>query len=176
MGTDDHPGGAEIGSHTLTRFFSFHALILAAVTAALIAMHLALVIRQGISNPPGFRREPYLAGLAAIWLTYNGANQGSVNVADRQNGVPVSVKLSTKAVSSWRVFYANGCINCHQVGTLGGQVGPNLTNIGARRDRAYLYRWVRNPQAIKPGTVMPAFPQIPSAQYDDLITFLTELK
>ncbi len=45
-------GGTTLGAVTLTRFYAFHILVLPALTALLIGVHLFLVVRQGISEPP----------------------------------------------------------------------------------------------------------------------------
>ena len=45
-------GGTELGTATLTRFFAFHVLMLPAAAAALIGVHLFLVVWHGISEPP----------------------------------------------------------------------------------------------------------------------------
>ncbi len=50
-------GGAELGAVTLTRFYAFHVLLLPALAAALIAAHLYLVVKQGISAPPELSAE-----------------------------------------------------------------------------------------------------------------------
>ncbi len=49
-------GGSELGAVTLTRFYAFHVLLLPALSGALVAAHLYLVVKQGISAPP--EREP----------------------------------------------------------------------------------------------------------------------
>ncbi|HEX9016123.1 MAG TPA: cytochrome b N-terminal domain-containing protein [Chloroflexota bacterium] len=49
-------GGADLGAVTLTRFFSLHVLFLPALAGAIIAGHLFLVVKLGISAPPD--REP----------------------------------------------------------------------------------------------------------------------
>jgi quinol-cytochrome oxidoreductase complex cytochrome b subunit len=58
-------GGSEIGTDTLSRFYSIHMLVLPGAIAALIGLHLYLVIRLGVSSPPwskdaagGDRPEP----------------------------------------------------------------------------------------------------------------------
>jgi menaquinol-cytochrome c reductase cytochrome b subunit len=48
-------GGSEIGSETLTRFYSLHMLVLPGGIASLILLHLYLVIRLGVSSPPWSR-------------------------------------------------------------------------------------------------------------------------
>ena len=48
-------GGAEIGADTITRFYSLHMLVLPGAIAGLIALHLYLVVRLGVSSPPWSR-------------------------------------------------------------------------------------------------------------------------
>ena len=66
-----------------------------------------------------------------------------------------------------QVFQRSACIGCHTVaGTnAAGTTGPNLTHVGSRLTLAAglidntpenLANWIRNPQAIKPGALMPA--------------------
>ena len=45
-------GGGEIGAATLTRFYAFHVLWLPAMLIGFVALHLILVIRQGIAALP----------------------------------------------------------------------------------------------------------------------------
>jgi cytochrome c oxidase subunit 2 len=63
-------------------------------------------------------------------------------------------------------FSRAGCIACHTIdGTnAAGTVGPNLTHVGSRTTIAAgildnnaenLYTWIRDPQAVKPGNLMP---------------------
>lgn len=53
-------GGEQVGGATLTRFFGFHVAVLPALTTLLLALHLALVQRWGISSPP-WMEEKYRA-------------------------------------------------------------------------------------------------------------------
>ena len=39
------------------------------------------------------------------------------------------------------------CLRCHQIGRSGGQVGPNLTTIGAKKNRRYLLESICLPDA-----------------------------
>lgn len=45
-------GGEEVGGATLTRFFAFHIMVLPLVAAALIALHILLIQKSGMSTPP----------------------------------------------------------------------------------------------------------------------------
>jgi cytochrome c oxidase subunit 2 len=64
------------------------------------------------------------------------------------------------------VFLSKTCVQCHAIrGTIAGAtLGPDLTHVGSRATIATgilpntvdnLKRWVRNPQAVKPGNRMP---------------------
>jgi cytochrome c oxidase subunit II len=63
-------------------------------------------------------------------------------------------------------FARAGCVACHTIeGTVAsGTIGPNLTHVGSRTTIAAgilennpdnLYTWIRDPQAVKPGNLMP---------------------
>jgi len=55
-------------------------------------------------------------------------------------------------------LYVNkyGCNGCHSLGQEGGKVGPALDRAGFRLNGTWIYRCVKNPQAMKPETRMPA--------------------
>src|SRR6476619_5513769 len=66
-----------------------------------------------------------------------------------------------------KLFMAKGCVGCHSLQAVNapkGMIGPNLANVGARSYIAAgtlkntdenLARWIRNPQEIKKGVLMP---------------------
>jgi mono/diheme cytochrome c family protein len=47
------------------------------------------------------------------------------------------------------------CQSCHTIGRAGGYVGPNLNNAGNWLTPAWIEAWLRNPQALQPGTIEP---------------------
>lgn len=81
--------------------------------------------------------------------------------------VPAGQAGDASLVSQGAQLFANGaCITCHAIrGTAAqGRVGPELTHFGSRQTIAAntlannpgnLKRWLRNPQAVKPGALMP---------------------
>jgi len=52
-------GGDEVTGATLTRFFGFHVAVLPATATLLIALHLVLVQKHGMSVPPSLEGKPY---------------------------------------------------------------------------------------------------------------------
>lgn len=48
-----------------------------------------------------------------------------------------------------------GCWTCHSIGGEGGRIGPALDRAGFMSNADWLYRWIKNPQAIRPRTKMP---------------------
>jgi cytochrome b6 len=50
-------GGDDVSGATLTRFYAIHVALLPATAVALVALHVYLVQRHGMSVPPGVERE-----------------------------------------------------------------------------------------------------------------------
>jgi mono/diheme cytochrome c family protein len=64
---------------------------------------------------------------------------------------------SAKLAETGKRLYASkyGCNACHRVGADGGIVGPALDRAGFRLNPAWIYRWIKYPQAMKAETRMP---------------------
>jgi cytochrome c1 len=57
-----------------------------------------------------------------------------------------------------QLFYSKyACQSCHIVDskTDKGYIGPTLTQVGSRLTPAWVYAWLRNPQALRQGTTEP---------------------
>jgi len=50
-------GGDDVTGATLSRFYGLHVAVLPAIATALVALHLLLVQRQGMSVPPGVEKK-----------------------------------------------------------------------------------------------------------------------
>jgi len=86
----------------------------------------------------------------------------------REQQQPATLSASGAATSSGqRIFESTACVNCHTVSgtSANGQFGPDLTHLMSRDTIAAgaasntpenLRLWIRNPDAIKPGSKMPA--------------------
>jgi len=79
-----------------------------------------------------------------------------VNVA--RPDLTVKPEQVAEMVALGKRLYSNkyGCNGCHSLGDEGGKVGPALDRAGFRLNGTWIYRWVKNPQAMKPETRMPA--------------------
>jgi cytochrome c oxidase subunit II len=91
-----------------------------------------------------------------------------------------------KEAAGRRVFERTACLNCHTIhGTNGtGRFGPDLTHLMSRRTIASgaaennsqnLRLWMQNPDAIKPGSLMPAM-KLSDAELDALVRYLETLQ
>jgi menaquinol-cytochrome c reductase cytochrome b subunit len=76
-------GGAEIGGDTLARFYSLHMLVIPGGLIGLITLHLYLVIRLGVTEPPWTRAA---AGYEFVEDGRGPVRKGLVEPRPRGNG------------------------------------------------------------------------------------------
>jgi cytochrome c2 len=50
-----------------------------------------------------------------------------------------------------------GCRGCHQIGTTGGYVGPELSSTGVRLKAGWIAAWLSTPRNYKPDTLQPDY-------------------
>ncbi|HEV2714237.1 MAG TPA: cytochrome c [Terriglobales bacterium] len=85
-----------------------------------------------------------------------------------------------------QLFEHTACINCHTVlGTpADGRFGPDLTHLMSRRTIAAgaaentpdnLRLWIQDPNAIKPGSLMPAM-KLTDADVDAVVKYMETLR
>lgn len=69
------------------------------------------------------------------------------------------------------------CLTCHTLGGKGVIIdpAPSLDNIGNVRDKDFLKRWIKDPSAVKKGTLMPKFP-LSDSTISELAEFLSKQK
>jgi len=91
-----------------------------------------------------------------------------------------------KEAAGRRVFETTACLNCHAVGGTNGngRFGPDLTHLMSRSTIAsgaaentpeQLRLWIQKPDAIKPGSLMPAM-KLTDADLDALVRYLETLR
>ncbi len=75
-----------------------------------------------------------------------------------------------------KAYFAQvGCLTCHRVGSEGGATGPDLTLVGFRQNAQWLDRFLADPQAWKPDTLMPRTMLSPAAR-SSIVAYLTSLQ
>ena len=77
-----------------------------------------------------------------------------------------------------QLFYSKyACQSCHIVDFKKdkGYIGPALAQVGARLSAAWIYQWLKNPQALRPGTPEPN-QNLSDGDARALTAFLTSLK
>jgi cytochrome c oxidase subunit II len=94
--------------------------------------------------------------------------------------------LDENVTAGRRVFETTACINCHAIGgtVANGRFGPDLTHLmsrhtiasgAAENTKANLRLWIQKPDAIKPGSLMPAM-QLSNTDLDALVDYLETLR
>jgi cytochrome c oxidase subunit 2 len=128
-------------------------------------------------------------GEAHAWMKFRTVVE---NLTDFKAWVRSQEQLAVKPTTSEqksgeKVFFSNTCLECHAISgtSAGGVVGPNLTHVASRwtigagalaMSRANLEIWIRNPDAVKPGVLMPPYPLISEKDMKALTAYLFSLK
>jgi cytochrome c oxidase subunit II len=100
---------------------------------------------------------------------------------------PGQAPTSDVAAKGLALFQTSTCINCHAIRGVTGadaHVAPDLTHVASRRQLAAgilentpanMRRWLKNPQHIKPGVLMPDF-NFTDQELDELGEYLETLR
>src|SRR6202046_508403 len=91
-----------------------------------------------------------------------------------------------KEIAGRKVFESTSCVNCHAGGGTNGtgRFGPDLTHLMSRRTIAAgaaentpenLRLWIQNPDAIKPGSLMPSM-KLSDTELDAVVRYLETLR
>jgi cytochrome c oxidase subunit 2 len=95
-------------------------------------------------------------------------------------------QVNDAVASGRRVFDSTTCVSCHAIaGTAAnGRFGPDLTHLMSRdtigsgiapNTPENLRRWIQNPDALKPGTRMPAM-KLSDGDLDAVTAYLASLR
>ncbi len=124
--------------------------------------HANMLIRVIVHTPEGFAR----------WVA--------------QQKAPVPAPQTLEEIEGHRLFFANACMSCHTVdGTVAeGVFGPDLTKLMTRQTLGAgvapitdknLWSWVKDPQVLKVGCLMPDM-QLLDPEVDAVVAYLKTLK
>ncbi|MGE3269237.1 MAG: cytochrome c family protein [Chloroflexota bacterium] len=141
------------------------------------------------------RHRGWLAGLAAgaLLVAACATPAPAAPAAASKDAKPVAAASGGNTAGDVEagkaLFASKGCIACHVAkGVPGatGTIGPNLNGIGdpssrpkladgANNTPEHIREWIKDPQKLKPGTMMPNL-QLSDAEADNLTAFLLTLK
>lgn len=157
----------------MLRIFEGRFEIVGTVIIPNIAIMLLLLIPfidRSPSRDP--KKRPLMMALAAGAV----ASVTGLTIAGALAPVVPGPAVTTASVLAGRtVFAESGCIACHRISGKGGTLGPDLTHVAGRRDATWLKAFLTDPQAVKPGTIMPK-PDLSSRELQDLTEYLATLK
>ena len=159
---------------------------------------IAELLAEG-ENPSGLRRTLGVGDLIMLSIGavigsrspegrdwYRRYWESSVDVPGEAVDVMAEIARDSAMARGTQLFISGGCIGCHaMVGTpMAGQmgvIGPNLSHVGSRATLAggmmpntdeNLARWLRDPQAVKPGTLMKLPRPLTEEEVQTLVAYL----
>lgn len=118
---------------------------------------------------------------------FNMTDEEAATIADYLGMVLQSPAVNPERVDSKKLTPSNAnlgkqlyevkyqCRSCHTIGSSGGYVGPNLSNTGNWMTTAWIQAWLKNPQALVPGTIEPRR-HFTDEEIDALTAYLMTLK
>jgi len=87
----------------------------------------------------------------------------------------VRFSMAETKISAEEIIEERNCRRCHTLLGKGGEVGPDLSEVGARRDAEFIKKKLLNPKSMHPGSAMPPF-RGTEAELDILVAYLSSLK
>lgn len=113
--------------------------------------------------------------LAVAYLTYQGATAPAPSNASA--ALPSAMaSIPPELAAGRRLFESQGCSACHVLQGAGGTAGPDLTHVGTIRNAQWIKRFIRDPNAVKPGAPMPPFKNLSEKELDALANYLASWK
>lgn len=91
----------------------------------------------------------------------------STNVYGEEKGNPIRGET---------IFNKRSCSLCHSINGKGGEVGPDLTHVNQRRSEEWLFKWLKDPESIKPDTIMPKMDWDSDQEILDIISYLKSIQ
>jgi len=82
-----------------------------------------------------------------------------------------TAEVTDQVVSGKKMWQFRNCNDCHTILGIGAYWAPDLTKEADRRGAQFLIDWLKDPQAVKPGTTMPN-QHLTDTEVQDLVTFL----
>src|SRR4051812_3521357 len=145
---------------------------------ALIGLLFVMLPFVASTGERSFRRRPWAVGIVTLFTVSVAALVTAGNLAPWSPALDevklpegVTASLSPQAAQGAQLFETRGCINCHRIANVGGQRGPDLSQVGGRLDRDQL-TW----RILNGGRNMPAYgTALTPQELSALVDFLSGL-
>lgn len=124
------------------------------------------------------RRRPWVtvpataALLLAVLLTYKGATAPIPAAAASGESPAGAVEPTPLVARGRRVYEEQGCSMCHVIGGKGSTAGPDLTEVGRRRDAAWMRKYIVNPESLNPDAEMIEYDDLSPDELEALVAYL----
>jgi len=116
-----------------------------------------------VGAAPRWRRSALTGVVVGLALQALSAPPGAAQIP------PSTVTLGEQ------IYRDQGCYGCHTMGKTGTPIAPDLSKIGAKHDRAYLEKWLRNPASQRPSAHMPRI-EMSESDASALAAYLSSLR
>jgi ubiquinol-cytochrome c reductase cytochrome b subunit len=85
--------------------------------------------------------------------------------------------LTADAQAGRDLFQTQGCTACHRIGTMGGNIGPDLSGEGLKgKSTEWLTEQLRDSKSHNPASIMPSFASLGKEKIANLVEYLQSLK
>ncbi|MDH4082502.1 MAG: cytochrome c [Nitrospira sp.] len=91
------------------------------------------------------------------------------------NLLPVFAQTEEAILRGQNVFKTNKCSVCHSIEGKGGRMGPDLSQVGSRREAAWLHTFLKDPRSVIPQGKQPPFKGT-DQEREELVTYLSSLQ
>jgi cytochrome c2/nitrate reductase cytochrome c-type subunit len=117
------------------------------------------------SRMPNFRLKPAeIEGLSAFLLSQRETTPLDSSRIDWKRADPASGKT---------LFRESRCVTCHMLDSRGGTIGPDLSKVGSKVRRDWLFSYLKDPMRDQPETLMLRF-HFSDDQIRDLTEYMME--
>lgn len=117
---------------------------------------------------PHMREKAHMTGKEALAVEAFLASTLTSDVRNKRK----AETITADAIDANKLITQYGCLGCHVVKGVGGNLGPNLDNTIADKGAAYAIKKIVDPKFDNAASAMPQFP-INAAEIEAIVNFLS---
>ncbi len=135
----------------------------------------------GLSEVELMAVTAYLQGIGGVEVTVEIPSEAETEQAQAETEEAPPAEAPAPLASAEAIMAKLACVACHKLGGQGGELGPDLSHIGASRDEQYLRRAILDPAAEITEGYPPIMPpnygeQLYASELEMLVKYLAGLK